>query len=293
MTTLVVGGDSLVGAALTRQLQRARQPVVATTRRSESATRPRIYLDLAASPSDWRLPDSIDTAVLCAAASKSDACERDPVGTQRINVEGTVALAEAVVDRGGRVLFLSSNQVFDGITPFPAPDHPVCPVTEYGRQKAETETKLLARHASAVSVLRMTKVLGAHNPLFTGWMQELRRGGVIRPFRDMYISPVPVTAVLSIVALILERSLAGIFHLSAERDVSYEEAAQCAMRNAGGEPRQLEACDAHDVLRDRPFPRRSALGLDGLIETFGVQPPAADWTLTRAFTQPAILEPAT
>jgi dTDP-4-dehydrorhamnose reductase len=97
-------------------------------------------------------------------------------------------------------------------------------VTEYGRQKARAE-QAIAGFGRPSLVLRLTKVLGGNTGLFEQWARTLREGKEINPFSDMYMAPVPLAAVLSVLRLAMDRRTEGILHLSGDRDVSYAEIA--------------------------------------------------------------------
>src|SRR5581483_1941068 len=97
------------------------------------------------------------------------------------------------VARGIHVLFLSTNQVFDGRVPYVAADAPNSPVSEYGRQKASVETALRARMA-----------------LIDGWIADLSAGRAIRAFGDMKLAPTPIDLVCEAIARLLEDRATGI-----------------------------------------------------------------------------------
>ena len=59
----------------------------------------------------WEPPPGTSTVYLCAAVSQIDACERDPSGSARINVENTIAVAERCAAAGAFVVFLSTTMV--------------------------------------------------------------------------------------------------------------------------------------------------------------------------------------
>ena len=140
----IVGGDSLIGSALASYLSRTGHKVIASTRHKDISAKNRIYLDLKESSDRWALPGKQDTAVLCAGITDVADCERKPEETARVNVEATCILADKLVKAGTRIIFLSSNQVFDGTSPYPSPMDSISPITEYGIQKAETERRLLS-----------------------------------------------------------------------------------------------------------------------------------------------------
>src|SRR5882757_3776887 len=141
---LLIGGDSEIGTA-THQFLKARGIAsAATTRRKERVAADRPCLDFAAPLDDWEPPAGTTAACFFAAIARIAACDADPQGSAHVNVTQTIALADKLMARGISVLFLSTNQVFDGTVPNVPPDAPHSPVTEYGRQKARTETMLRA-----------------------------------------------------------------------------------------------------------------------------------------------------
>jgi dTDP-4-dehydrorhamnose reductase len=287
---LIVGGDSQIGAALSKSLANRGLPQTSTTRQSRHGAG-RHYLDLAADPSEWNLPDDVDVAVICAGVTKADDCFRHPEQTRRINVEAISALAESIARQGGHLVFLSSNQVFDGLTPLPGPLDPVSPITEYGRQKVEAEARLLeACGSSGVSVLRLTKVLGAINPLFDGWVKSLRSGGVVRAFSDMSLAPVPMSTVVAALIRLIDEKPGGIFHLSSRTDVTYETAARLGAAAVGASNTQVDPIRARDAIGDRPYCPRSALDAGSSLTFLGLDVPDAAWTLTQAFIDPSRLQ---
>ena len=82
--------------------------------------------------------------VLAAAYTDVDGCESNPDLAFAVNRDGAVNVAIAVRMAGARLVFLSSDYVFDGkkTTPYETGDARN-PQTVYGRTKAEAEIKLL------------------------------------------------------------------------------------------------------------------------------------------------------
>lgn len=268
---LIVGGDGTLGSALRRAPECPAEVAYTSRRGGDGALR----LDLAASPDTWELPARITGAVLCAAITSIDACEKDPAGTRAINVTATAELARRIAERGGRCVFLSTNQVFDGSRPFRQETEPPCPVTKYGRQKAEAEAELLA---GGHCVLRLTKVFAAVPKLFRTWREQLLSSATIRPFDDMVFSPVGIlTAARAIWELSVEQA-AGVVHLSADADLAYSTVAQRLAARLGVSPELVHptttaaagltaAVPRHTTLAVTRWPAPSALAAaDALIE---------------------------
>src|SRR5215470_12346890 len=139
---LLIGGDSEIGKATSRFLQAQGMPVRATTRRHDRISADRPFLDLADALDDWTPPPGTRSTCVLAAVARLAACAADPIGSARINVTQTLTLIERLLASDVHVLFLSTNQVFDGDTSHVVPEAPVAPVSEYGRQKAQVEAAL-------------------------------------------------------------------------------------------------------------------------------------------------------
>ena len=287
--TLIVGSDSLIGGALMAHLQRTGERVVGTTRRREAVDESRLYLDLSKDVEGWQCPWPVAVAVVCAGVTKLDTCRRNPVVTARVNVLGVSALVKNLVARGAFVIYLSSNQVFDGSVPYRPPDHPVSPVTEYGRQKAEAERQI-SQWGDSVAIVRFTKVLGPTIPLFSEWSEALRKGEIIQPFSDMYMAPVPLSCAVSVLRFVADLRLPGILQVSGNRDVSYAEAAHLGARILGVDTSLVQPVEASQSGRYTGLvPANTTLNIERLKSVLGIEPPDVQLTVEMAFVKPQVL----
>jgi dTDP-4-dehydrorhamnose reductase len=220
---LIVGGDSEIGGAAYRAMKAHGKAVAATTRRSGRIAPDRPFLDLAAPLDGWTPPPGTQAVCLCAAVARLVACADDPEGSAHINVVQTLALVETLLARGIAVLFLSTNQVFDGCTPHERAEAPHSPVSEYGRQKARAETALLRQIESGapVAILRLAKVMSDTMPLIRGWINDLMAAKPIRVFNDLALAPTPTDLVCAAIVALLQNRARGIFQLTGPRDVTY------------------------------------------------------------------------
>jgi dTDP-4-dehydrorhamnose reductase len=273
---LLVGGDSEVGAAAGRHLERTGRPFVATTRRRGAAAGGAFVLDLSAPLDAWEPPEGISAACIFVAVARLAACHADPIGTARINVIQTLALIERLVARGIFVLFLSTNQVFDGSTPCVAADSMLCPVSEYGRQKARVERALfdMMTKGAPVAVLRLAKVLSPHMALLHRWMGALSAGQSIAAFHDMTMAPAPVETVAAAIAALLDDRASGIFQLTGPRDVSYLEIGRHLARWIGADAALVAPISASTAgLPEGSTPRHTTLDSRAMSARYGISAP--------------------
>ena len=128
--------------------------ILATNSSSLNITDPAAVHDTVASFS----PDII---VHAAAIALTGYCNDNPERCREINVSGTEYIAEAAEKAGSRLVFLSTEQVFNGCRrpgPFDENDIP-CPDTEYGRNKLEAE-KIIINTCRDYLILRLTWMFG-------------------------------------------------------------------------------------------------------------------------------------
>jgi dTDP-4-dehydrorhamnose reductase len=273
---LIVGGDSEIGAALYRAIKAHGKLVAATTRRPERVAPDRPVLDLSRPPSSWELPQGTRAACVCASAARLAACAADPEGTARINVVQTLALIEKLISHGIYVLFLSTNQVFDGRTPYVPADAPHSPVSEYGRQKARTEATLVdfVARGAPVAILRLAKVISPGMPLFEGWIQDLATSKSIRAFHDMSLAPTPAELVCHAIGNLLEDRVSGIFQLTGPRDVTYADVGRFFARYLGADPSLVKTTSARGAgLPEGATPLNTTLDSNLLHTRYGFKVP--------------------
>ena len=243
---LLIGGDSEIGVATVRHLATQNMPALATTRRPERVGGRIELLDLSRPLNHWEPPASASAACIFAAVSRLAACAIEPEASAFINVEQTLALAARLLARGLYVLFMSSNQVFDGSVAKIGADAPTCPVSEYGRQKARTEAALRQHmdRGAPVGILRLAKVVSPDMKLMHGWIDALKAGRSIRAFHDMRMAPAPTEMVVRAITHLLRDKACGIFQFSGPRDVSYLEIGYRLAKRIGAAPSRVERVSA-------------------------------------------------
>jgi dTDP-4-dehydrorhamnose reductase len=245
MRAIVVGIDGAIGRALTTALQQRRITVYGTTRHAGAMTAGLTVLDLADPASAHiALPDA-EVAFFCAAMARFDDCRRHPDLAHMVNSTVPVALARRLAAAGLRVILLSTSAVFDWRLPHSLGSRPPCPLTAYGRTKAEAEAGFLSL-GDAAAVVRFAKVLAPESTLFNGWIDALREGRQIRAFTDSRMAPVPLTDAVAALLAVAEAGQGGIYQLSSTHDIDYFEAARHLARRLGRGTRLVSEASARE-----------------------------------------------
>lgn len=256
-TYLVIGANGLIGRALVNLLETLNSNVYVTSRRAWPPGGKGIFFDLTNNPSkilgeSW-IQEIIERGrmivFICAAITKISDCEQDPTKSYLVNVTNTSELGKQLMLSGAEVVFISTNAVFSGLEPFPTESTKHNPSTNYGRQKAEAESRLITANNSIPSspplmIVRLTKVIAKDNPLINGWIENLRSGKQIGAFENRLLSPISVEYTARKLVEIAQRGVAGIYHLSGAEDLSYYSFARLLASALGANPDLVNSVEA-------------------------------------------------
>lgn len=280
---LVVGSDGFVGNGLMSYLQQTQKQVIGTTRRPQRVDTKHLHLDLSEDIGGWQCPDDVTVAIVCAGVTKLEACRHAPSTSARVNVYGISSLVSNLVKSGVFVIYLSTNQVFNGSVPHRLPDDPVSPITEYGRQKAEAERRI-CQWGDSVSILRLSKVLEEGSLLFREWVLKLRQQKPIHPFGDMTMAPVSVSTVVTVIQLIAENRTSGVMQVSGNRDISYAEAAVIGAKFLGFDEGLIQPINTAEAGHfQEQFPKYTTMDVQRLRDVFGIEPVGVNCTIRNNF----------
>jgi len=225
-SVLIVGGDGFIGKSLTRKLQTAGWSVYATTRRPELVCPTRPFLDLLRPELNVgaNTLGNVSHAIICGGITSIATCEKDPIGTRKVNVHGVTYLAQRIMESGIDLMFLSTSAVFSGSSESPLPLDKPNPNCEYGRQKFATE-QILTAFGEPLKIVRLTKVVNHQNSIFRTWISDLRYRSEIFAVNDAYVAPISIEYCTSFIEGILFSNQRGIFHAAPSSAMTYYEIA--------------------------------------------------------------------
>ena len=252
LRTGVIGANGFVGRHLLRSLREADPTAPGTARRPIPGL---ARLDLTTPEPLGKEFDGCEYVVITAAVPKIDDCERDPDGTRRVNVTGTVAIIWDLWGRGVVPVFLSSDYVFAGTAADGYDDFaPTAPTTEYGRQKAEVEA-ILAADGRPYLILRLGKVFGltrGDGTLLDEMAAALTAGRPVRAATDQVFCSVWITDAVDAIRRILEAGLRGPVNVCPDEPWSRYDLARAVARAVGADESVVHPMK----LADMPGPAR-------------------------------------
>jgi dTDP-4-dehydrorhamnose reductase len=213
---LVTGADGVLGGSLLRELSRRGLSAVAWTGRQ--------MLDLTdhAAVTAAFQSASPEAVIHAAALSRVADCYSDARLARRINTDATAHLARLCRDAGCRLVFVSTDLVFDGEdAPYREEDAPA-PLSVYGRTKAEAESEVLAYrgHAVARVSLMYGPALSGQRSFFDSLVESLRQGRRTTLYSDEWRTPLALTTAAEALVELALSDRTGLFHIGGPQRMS-------------------------------------------------------------------------
>jgi dTDP-4-dehydrorhamnose reductase len=152
------------------------------------------------------------------------AYRQDGPDAWEITVDGAENVARAALEVEARLVHLSTDVVFDGRQAPYAETDPVCPVTDYGRAKAESERRVLDACPGAL-VVRTSLIVGG--PGFPPSKHELAAADPSLAFyEDEIRCPIQVSDLAAAVLELVDLDVSGLLHVAGADAVSRAELAE-------------------------------------------------------------------
>ncbi len=175
-----------------------------------------------------------DVVLHCAAYTAVDRAEEEPEIANQVNVDGTQNVAIASTGVGARMVYVSTDFVFDGAkgTPY-LPDDPTNPLSVYGASKRAGELVTL-EHARNSLVVRTGWLFGSGGRNFVSTVLRLAaEGGELRVVDDQFGGPTWAADLAETVAGLMELGVTGVFHAANSGVASWHDLASEALRLKG------------------------------------------------------------
>lgn len=262
---LVTGAGGQVGTALRARLESAR-------------FLGRAELDVTDQKAVRTAARGADLVVHLAAMTNVDECEARPDAAFAVNADGTRHVAETVAAAGARMVYVSTDYVFDGekAGEYDEADSPR-PINVYGKSKLEGERHVAAGEANLT--VRTSWVFGQGRNFVRTILGAAGRGDPLRVVADQRGRPTWAEDLAAALAFLLVAPIAGIIQVAGGGPpCTWADLAEVALEAAGSSAR-VERIDWETYARTAgrivaPRPRNSALSL-ARAAAHGV--PLGDW----------------
>ena len=214
-----------------------------------------------------------DVVIHAGAYTDVDGAEREPDRAFLINADGTERVARAAQTAGARLIYISTDYVFDGFKtePYVETDE-THPINAYGRSKRTGEERAMA-HCADTLVVRTAWLYGAHGKNFVKTVLQLAsERPLLKVVADQYGCPTYAKDLAGVLTSLLQLKLKGIVHATNEGSCSWFELAREIVARFGNET-EVQPITTGEAGRLAPRPASSILSLDYL-RRLGISTPS-------------------
>ena len=217
----------------------------------------------------------IDGIVNCAAYTAVDKAEENEELARLLNSVAPGYLAEAVEARGGWLIQISTDYVFDGTnhTPY-TPDEPTCPNSVYGRTKLGGEVQALqaCQHTMIIRTAWLYSTFG------NNFVKTMIRLGKEKPELGVIFDQIgtPTYArdlALAIMVAINQGIVPGVYHFSNEGVISWYDFTKAIHRIAGITGCHVRPLHTSEYPTPAARPHYSVLDKTKIKQTYGLEIP--------------------
>ena len=228
MRLLVIGGSGLLGYKVAKMASNEHETFLTYNYRSiqvEGCTA--LKLDKCDRKAVFELLEKInpDVVIDTAALHNVDYCETHPEEAWKVNVEGTRNVAEACKKVGAKIIFISTDYVFDGTKGYYTEEDAPNPLSYYAKTKLEAEK--IIQSLDVNYIIARPSVIYGWNPNevsglksssgksvnFVVWaLQKLEKGEEIKAATDQYSSPTLADNLAEALLVMASSEKQGIYH---------------------------------------------------------------------------------
>jgi len=269
---IVLGGSGTIGMQVGLEAARRGMQVIATSRSGNNGY---WRFDALLQSVFDSIPDVNESDlifVLCAETNPNSVHE-NAEAIKKLNVEATVSICRALHRRRSKIVFLSTEFVFDGASGGYRENDPPSPTTIYGQFKVEAERQILAEN-SDVLIVRTGAVIspraGENCLVEKTW--ETLRGNHPRIAKDNLLTLTPLEDVAASIFTLQEMDARGLWHIVNNPPIWRTELADWIIEASRyGADMQYETCRLNDIPYPEARPPKSWLDGRAASNRFGLR----------------------
>jgi len=295
MKILVVGGGGQLGAKIVEQAKDRFEVYATYLSRKPPLNESKIFqIDKIDREDTMNLIQKLKPEVVIdtAALHNVDYCETHKDEAWSANVEGTRNVADACKRHGAKIIFISTDYVFDGVEGNYLEDDATNPLNYYGATKLEAE-KLVGQTCSNYAIARPSVIYSyvpftqressSGKPLnFAMWLtQKLRHGESVGIVADQYSSPTLADNLAETLLKLAESEKTGIYHTAGRTRLSRYEFAVKIAQKLNFDQRLITPITTDQLKQVAKRPMDSSLSVEKIEKDLDLRMMAIDEALDR------------
>lgn len=188
-------------------------------------------------------------------------CHRDPERARRVNGEATARLTELAAEHKARLVFVSTDLVFDGRRGGYREEDIPNPLSIYGRTKFEAES--VVRTTPRAVVVRVSLLYGpcltGRPSFFDDQTTALREGRSVKLFTDEWRTPLGLATAARALVAIAKSDVTGLLHLGGPERLSRLEMGRRLAAFLGVDTGKIQAVRRDEIPSPEPRPCDTSL----------------------------------
>lgn len=250
---LITGAGGMLGQAVMKELKEKGEAFVGLIHQELDVTDKARVLELFSS----QKPNLV---IHLAAWTDVDGCEREPEKAFTINEKGTENIALACAKNKARMIYLSTDFVFDGKKKSPyTEDDPPHPLNAYGRSKLGGEKKV-RENLKSYGIIRSSWLFGPGRDNFVTKILSLAKASVsLRLVEDQVGTPTYSGDLARALIRLITTAPQGIYHIANSGSASRYEWARAILEYSGYKEVEVIPIKYKDFSELAPRPSYSVL----------------------------------
>jgi dTDP-4-dehydrorhamnose reductase len=204
-----------------------------------------------------------DVVIHSAALTKVDYCEEHPAKAWALNVQGTENIIKACQKTGSKLIYVSSDFVFDGRKGTYSEDDATGPINYYAYTKVKGE-EAVQKSGLEYAITRVSVLYGWHARMgFVSWViHELKSENEINVVDDHFNSPTLAINARDAILKIIKKDKQGIYHTSGCQRISRFDFAVNISKVFELEENLINPIKSSDLVQKANRPKDSSLSVD-------------------------------
>ena len=272
MKILITGASGLIGSKLNFILGK-RFDIIATNRTGNNGM---VKMDITDKDNVFSVikKSKPNFIIHSAVLNNVDYCELHNEEAWKTNVEGTRNVAQAAANNGIKLVYISTEYVFDGKNgPYSETDNPN-PLGYYAKTKYEGE-KITSSICKKWIITRTTVPYGYDTRInnFALWLiNELKNNRPVRIVNDQYSSPTLTDNFSDIMGKLIEKNKEGIYHISGPDVINRYDFSLKIAEIFNLNKKLIKPVATKELCQKSPRPLKAGLKVDKIINELDIKP---------------------
>lgn len=222
---IITGGDGYVGRHLVDALAKEYEVFPTVVKSKNLKNEEIVDITIADDVSKMIAKIKPDLIIHTAGLSSLGECEKDPENAKKINFLGTKNIADCITGHKTKLVFFSSDYVFDGKRGNYKENDVANSKTVYGQTKLEAEN-YIKNNLNNFIIIRTANIFGDGGNFFNFICGSLEQKQEVEVFSNVFFTPTYIHFLTDSLVKLVQKDFIGTIHIAGKDKVSRYQFAQ-------------------------------------------------------------------